>query len=456
MISKKMLETNLGYTKNDFGDDFIWGISASAFQTEGADHKDGKGKSIWDEFASKKKAIVNNDSPKEATNFYKNYKEDIALLKELGIPNFRFSLSWSRILPHGVGKVNPKGIEFYHKVIDTCIENGIEPFVTLYHWDLPLDLEQKGGWVNREILSWFQEYVEVCIKTFKGKVKHWMVLNEPSVFVGAGYFLGIHAPGKKGLNNFLPAMHHALLCQAIGYNVIKQNDPEAQVGTTFSCTYITPKSYNEKDIKAAERIDTLLNKLFIEPSLGLGYPTNTLPFLKHVSKYILKGDQELIKANFDFIGLQNYTREVIAHNSYIPYVNAKIVPAAKRNVDITAMQWEVYPKAIYYMIEKFSKYDGIKKIFITENGAAFPDEIIDNVINDIERKNFIQSYLQQVLYAKKKGGKVSGYFVWSLTDNFEWAEGYSKRFGLIHVDFNTQKRTIKNSGYWFRNFLSAK
>jgi len=441
-------------TKNDFGEDFLWGVAASAFQTEGGHDKDGKGRSIWDEFSSKKNAIANNDSPKTAANFYEKYEEDIAAIKALGIPNFRFSLSWSRILPNGTGTVNQAGLDFYHNVIDTCIQNGIEPFITLYHWDLPLELETKGGWTNREILAWFTEYVTVCVNAFKGKVKYWMVLNEPSVFTGAGYFLGIHAPGKKGLNNFLPAMHHALLCQSLGYKTIKQLSPEAIVGTTFSCTYVTPKTYTEKDIKAAERVDVLLNCAFIEPSLGLGYPIQTLPFLKHMAKYMLKGDEDLLKVSFDFIGLQNYTREVVGHNSYVPYINAKIIPANKRNVNYTAMNWEIYPKSIYYMILKFSQYHGVKKILITESGASFFDEIKEESIHDIERTHYIQSYLEQLQLAQEKSGKVAGYFVWSLTDNFEWTEGYKQRFGLVHIDFETQKRTIKNSGYWYRDFLN--
>ena len=451
-----MIDSTFSYTKEDFGEDFLWGIATSAFQTEGHQDTSGKGASIWDEFSARKKTIANNDSPKTATNFYENYKEDIELVKKLGIPNFRFSISWPRILPDGTGKINQEGIQFYNDVLDTCLINNIEPFVTLYHWDLPLELEKKGGWTNRSMLEWFEEYVTVCVNAFKDKVSYWIVLNEPSVFVGAGYFLGLHAPGKKGLKNFLPAMHHALLCQSVGFNAIKKIDPKSQVGTSFSCTYITPKSYSEKNIKAAERIDTLLNKVFIEPSLGLGYPIATLPFLKHVSKFTCKGDEDLIKVDFDFIGLQNYTREVVEHNPYTPYINAKLIPANKRNVDTTLMNWEIHPKSIYMMILKFSEYKGVKKIIITENGASFLDEIKSDVVNDEKRISFIQNYLQQVLNAKEKSDKIKGYFVWSLTDNFEWTEGYKQRFGLIYVDYETQKRTVKKSAIWYKNFLEGK
>lgn len=448
--------TTNSFTKSDFGNDFIWGVSTSALQTEGAHNLHGKGNSIWDVFVLQKNKILNNDTHYIASDFYKNYKQDIDLIKQLGIPNFRFSLSWSRIIPDGTGEINQAGLDFYHKVIDYCLANNIEPFVTVYHWDLPQELEHKGGWANRDILDWFRDYVAVCADAFKNKVNYWMVLNEPMVFTGAGYFLGVHAPGKKGFKNFIPAMHHAVLCQAIGYNTIKDIDPKSSVGTTFSCSYITPNSLSSKDIVAAKRVDALLNRLFIEPSLGLGYPINVLPFLKKVKRYTLEGDSELMKVTFDFIGIQNYTREVVAHTIFTPHLNAKIIPADKRKVFYTAMDWEVYPKSLFEMIQKYQAYDGVKKIMVTENGASFPDEVVDGIIQDDNRSHFIKSYLEQVLRAKQTCSKLSGYFVWSLTDNFEWTEGLKQRFGLIYIDYTSQKRTIKNSGKWYRDFLAEK
>lgn len=441
--------------KKDFGDDFLWGVSSSALQTEGAATVDGKGVSIWDEFVTKKKKILNNDTHFEAADFYTHYKTDIALLQQMGIPNYRFSLAWTRILPEGVGEVNQKGLDFYHEVIDCCLEHGIEPFVTLYHWDLPQALENKGGWTNRAILDWFADYVRICVTAFKDKVRYWMVLNEPMVFTGGGYFLGIHAPGKKGFKHFIPAMHHAVMCQAIGYTTIKAIDPKAQVGTTYSCSYVTPYSGKAKDKRAAHRVDALLNRLFIEPTLGLGYPIDALPFLKRVAKYELPQDKHLMQVSFDFIGIQNYTREVVAHSLFTPYIKAKIIPADKRKVFYTAMDWEVYPEAIYKMILKYDSYEGVKKILITENGASFPDELENGIVDDHHRSHFIKSYLEQVLKAKQSSTKIAGYFVWSLTDNFEWAEGYKQRFGLIHIDYDTQKRTIKNSGWWYKQFLEG-
>ena len=438
-----------------FGDDFIFGVSSSAAQIEGAHLTDGRGLSIWDVFSTKKKKILNGDTPFTATDFYHRYKEDILLIKEMGFKQFRFSISWPRILPDGTGEINQKGILFYHDVINECIKNGIEPWVTLYHWDLPQALEDKDGWTNREITNWFKNYVEICVNEYHEKVKHWMVLNEPMVFTGAGYFLGAHAPGRKGISNFAAAIHHAVLCQAIGFKAIKSKDKEAKVGTTFSCSYVTPYSNSLKDINAANRVNTLLNRIFIEPSLGLGYPDKDLPVLKKINNFILPGDEQLMGVNFDFVGIQVYTREVVKHNWLTPYVKAKIVPADKRKVYRTLMDWEVHPESIYQMIKLFSSYSSVKEIYITENGASFPDELEGISVHDNERKNFFESYLKQVLRAKKEGMNVKGYFVWSLTDNFEWAEGYRQRFGLVYIDYVTQKRIIKNSGKWFKVFLQS-
>lgn len=437
-----------------FGQDFIWGVSTAAFQIEGAHNKDGKGPSIWDVFTKKKGNIRGNETAHKSCDFYHRYKEDIDLMKSLNIQNFRFSISWSRVLPEGTGKINTKGIQFYNKVIDYCLERDITPWITLYHWDLPHELELKGGWTNREVLSWFEEYVKICAQTFGDRVKHWMVLNEPMVFTGGGYFLGVHAPGKKSMRNFLPSVHHAQLSQALGGRILRKWIPDGKIGTTYSCSYIVPKNKSPKNIKAAKKVDALLNRLFLEPVLGLGYPTKDLPILKRLRPFILPGDMEKSRFEFDFIGIQNYTREVVRHSFLVPYIRAKIISAAKRNVKTTLMDWEVYPPSIYEMIHKYSGYTNMPNLIITENGAAFEDTFKKGKIKDKHRKRFFKDHLEQVLKAKEDNLNVHGYFVWTLTDNFEWAEGYHPGFGLIHVDFNTQKRTIKHSGKWYKKFLS--
>jgi len=439
--------------KKDFGEEFKWGVSTSAYQTEGSPLVHGKGTSIWDIFSNRKGNIYKGQKGDTACDFYERYEEDLELMKNLNIPNFRFSLSWPRLIPDGTGAPNAKGIDFYNRLIDKCLELDIEPWGTLYHWDLPNELEKKGGWTNRDIVDWFREYADLCARKFGDRVTHWMVLNEPLVFVGAGYFLGVHAPGKKGLKNFLPAMHHAAVCQAEGARVIKHHYPNAEVGTTFSCSQIEAFRPIKKDRLAAQRVDALVNRLFIEPALGMGYPVKDLKFLKKLEKYWKPGDENLLKFDFDFIGVQNYTRELVKHSWFIPYLRANVIKAEKRNVPLTLMKWEVYPESIFYMLKKFDAYPGVKNIYVTENGAAFNDILENGEIDDVKRTNYIKQYLDAVLRAKNSGVNVKGYFVWSFTDNFEWAEGFYPRFGLIYIDFKTQKRIVKSSGKWYKEFL---
>ena len=440
--------------KELFGDDFAWGVSSAALQIEGSCDVDGKGPSIWDIFSSQKGKIRNGDNHYDACDFYRNYKQDIDLVKHLNIPNFRFSIAWSRVFPEGVGTINQAGINHYNNVINYCLQQGIEPWVTIYHWDLPYALERQGGWTNRSVVDWFCGFVTLCAQSFGDRVKHWMVMNEPSVFTGAGYFFGIHAPGRSGLRNFLPAVHHATLSIAGGAKKLRELCPDAQIGTTFSCSYIEPYSAKPRDVNAAKRADALVNRLFIEPLLGLGYPDVDLPVLKGLEKFFMPGDENNLQFDFDFIGVQNYTREIVKYSFFTPYIQARLIKAEKRNVPLTSMRWEVYPASIYHMIKKFDAYANVKKIYLTESGAAFPDEVVDGKVDDPKRVEYLQDYLKQVLKAKNEGCKVYGYFIWTLTDNFEWAEGYHPRFGIVHVNFDTQQRIIKSSGYWYRDFLS--
>lgn len=341
-------------------------------------------------------------------------------------------------------------------MIDRCLDKGITPWITLYHWDLPDKLEEKGGWTNRDILYWFSEYTQVAARNFGDRVKNWMLLNEPATFIGAGYFLGYHAPGKKGLNNFLPATHHAMLCQGVGGRILKDLVPFSNVGTTVSTTQI---DYIGKGIRAEQtqvRYDTIFNRLFIEPILGFGYPFKEFPLLKRIIRYIKQNDEKKLPFNFDFIGLQNYTREVVKYNPIVPYVKGKIVHASERGVEHTNMGWEVYPESIYNMLHKLNAYGKIKEFIVTENGASFPDVRVKKRIHDLQRIKYLDAYMSHVLRAKKEGINVNGYFIWTLLDNFEWAEGYTQRFGLVYTNFKNRKRYVKDSGYWFAEFLAEK
>ncbi|MCL1680092.1 GH1 family beta-glucosidase [Elizabethkingia miricola] len=440
-------------TKEAFGKDFIWGVSTAAYQIEGAHNLDGKGPSVWDKFVQKRNKIFRNHTGDIACDHYNRYIDDLYLMHSMNIRNYRFSVSWSRILPEGTGRINQAGIDFYNKLIDLSLDLGITPWITLYHWDLPHSLEVKGGWTNRDVKDWFSDYVAICVKNFGDRVKNWMVLNEPTVFSAAGYFFGVHAPGRKSIEGFLAAAHHATLAQAHGARVIKALQPESNVGTTFSCSHVEPYTNREKDIKAAKKADLLLNRLFIEPLLGMGYPVNEIKTLRRIEKYIKQNDEQDLKFDMDFIGIQNYTREIIRYAMFVPFLQAKIVNAKDRNVEMTAMEWEVYPESIYHILKKFQAYENIPPLIITENGAAFPDTLQNNRVHDPKRLQYMQNILQQVLRAKQEGVNVNGYFVWTFLDNFEWAEGYHPRFGLVHVDFQTQQRTVKASGHWYADFI---
>lgn len=440
--------------KSDFSEGFTWGVATAAYQTEGAWNVDGKGLSIWDTFTNSKKFKKGNGN--DATEFYHHYKKDILKVKEMNLDSFRFSISWSRIFPEGVGEVNIEGVAFYHRIIDMCLEHEITPWVTLYHWDLPQKLEDKGGWSNRSILDWFSYYVDFCTKEYGGKVSNWIILNEPMSFIGLGYFTGEHAPGKKGMKNFLPAAHHAVLCQAIGGRIVRENVTDAYIGTTFSCSYVQPKNYFLRNIRAAKRIDALLNRFFIEPLLGLGYPYDEFIGLGKIKKYFKPGDEKLMQFDFDFIGVQYYFKVVAKYSLFPPILFAKQVPAINRKVNTNTMGMEIYHKGLYKMLKKFNKYKTIGTLYVTEAGVCLDDIIVDGEIIDTKRIKYIKKTLLQVDKAIKKGINIQGVFFWTLVDNFEWAEGFKPRFGLVYNNFVTQKRTLKKSAYWLQSFLKRK
>lgn len=451
-----MTTNNNIISSKNFDKDFLWGIATSAPQIEGAYNADGRGLSIWDVFAKRQGKIKDNSKPSHACNFYYRYKDDLLIAKALGFKIFRFSISWTRILPDGTGKVNPAGIKFYHNLIDECLQLGLVPYITLFHWDLPYDLQKEGGWTSHFVVKWFARFAKICCHEFGDKVKNWMVINEPMSFTALGYMLGIHAPGKKGLKNFLPAVFNATLAQAEGGRIIRAEVGNANIGTTFSCSEILPNNPNNHlDVAAANRIDILVNRLFVEPTLGLGFPNDgfalmdKLNFNNKAWRYYDK-----MQFDFDFIGLQNYFPLTIKHNSLIPIVNAMEVKPSKRKVPQNALGWEINPTSFYNIIKRFATYDGIKKIIITENGACFKDKMVNGVVNDIERIEYFKTHLTSLKKLHQEEKKLGGYFAWTLLDNFEWSEGYTARFGIVYVDFGSQLRTIKQSGYWWRDFLT--
>jgi beta-glucosidase len=442
--------------RKDFGMDFHWGVAVAAYQIEGAWQADGKGLSIWDDFVHRPGKIDRRETGDVACDFYNRYLEDIQLLRQLEIPSFRFSLSWSRIFPEGRGRINPAGVAFYHQVIDACLAAGVEPWVTLYHWDLPLALQKAyGGWTGRQVVEDFLAYVEFCAKEYGRKVRYWMVLNEPFAFTAVGYLLGVHAPGKRGLRPFLAAVHHAALAQGEGIKRLKALLPsKSWVGTTFSTSPTLPyRPQNWRDVAAARRYDAVFNRLFIEPLMGLGYPVDGFPLLAEIEKrYLRPGDRERMMARPDFIGIQNYTREVIRHHAMVPWIKGRPIPAKRRGTPYQAMGWEVYPESLYLAIKLFAQYDRQMPIIITENGYAAEKETTE----DSQRTNYLQAALRQVYRAQQEGLSVKGYFIWTFMDNFEWAEGYRPQFGIVYVDRRTLARQPKASAYWYRDFLQGR
>jgi beta-glucosidase len=440
-----------------FGNNFHWGVAMAAAQNEGAYKEGGKGLSVWDVFARRRGKIKNGDLPFVSANFYHYYYEDLLMAKDMGFTAFRFSISWSRILPDGTGRVNKQGLQFYHRLIDACLALNMVPFVTIYHWDHPYVLEQEGGWTSPLMLKWFSRYTKICAEHFGDKVKNWIVLNEPLSFTALGYMLGIHAPGKKGLSNFIPAIHNAALAQAEGGRILRSMVAQANIGTSFSCSEVLPYTTSADDKAAAHRLDILMNRLFIEPALGMGFPyEEQFPFLQklHLQTKAWRYTEKM-KFDFDFIGLQHYFPVVVKYNPLIPVIQASEVKAPARNVPYTAMKWEVNPESFYRIVKRFGAYENIKAIIITENGAAYIDKMEKGAIKDGERIAYFKSYLNALLKAKKEGLNIKGYFVWTLTDNFEWSEGYTPKFGLIQVNFKTQQRLMKESGYWWQHFLTG-
>ncbi|TKC61170.1 beta-glucosidase [Pedobacter hiemivivus] len=439
---------------SDFGKDFLWGVATAAAQIEGAALGYGKGLSIWDTFAKRSGKTKKGHQPTIACDFYHRYKEDIALVKLLGFGIFRFSISWPRIIPRGKGAINKEGIRFYHQVIDECLLQGIIPYVTLYHWDLPEMLEDEGGWTAFSINDSFNFFVSICAREYGDKVKNWIVLNEPFGFTSLGYMLGVHAPGKTGLTNFFSAVHHAAIAQADGGRILRSEVKNANIGTSFSCSEIIPYTQSASDVQAAKRVDCLMNRLFIEPLLGMGYPTADWDVMEKFSiQHSTWRHTERLTFDFDFIGLQNYFPLTIKYNAFIPVVQAWEVKAKSRKKPHTAMGWEINANSFYNIIKQFAAYPNIPPLMITENGAAYHDKVLNHQIHDQERIAYFEQYLAALLKVKQEGVPITGYMAWTLMDNFEWGEGFNARFGLIHTDFKTQQRTVKDSGLWFKDFL---
>jgi beta-glucosidase len=436
-----------------FPDNFVWGVATSAYQIEGAWDEDGKGLSIWDTFCHTPGKIANGDTGDVAVDHYHRYQDDIALMAELGIPTYRFSVSWSRILPDGTGKANANGLDFYERLVDELKRHNIEPYLCLFHYDLPQELQNKGGWPKRETAYAFADYAHIVAKRLSDRVKVFITHNEPWVTAGAGYFAGEHAPGKKDPIATIKAMHHLLLSHGLAYQAIKSaSSTPAKVGIVLNLNPVHPATDSKKDQKAAEMADTLLNRIMLDPLLKGTSPIQESALARLFnSSFIKPGDLNMSKA-CDLLGINYYSRTVVKHNFAIPLLSMEtIFPEGN---EYSGM-WEIYPEGLYEIINRVWKdYRPICEMMVTENGVPVPDGLdFDGRVRDERRIRYLQTHISQVWRAINDGVPIKGYFHWTFMDNFEWAHGYDQRFGIVYVDFKTQKRTIKDSGKWLSDII---
>lgn len=443
-----------------FPKNFLWGAATAAYQIEGAWKEDGKGESIWDRFAHRPGKIKRGDTGDVACDSYHRWREDIALMRAMNLNSYRFSISWPRIQPAGSGPANSKGIDYYRGLIDALLEARIRPLVTLYHWDLPQALEDAGGWPNRDTAARFADYVDLVARALGDRVFDWMLFNEPAAFTYSGYLEGTNAPGGKSLLDFLRATHTVNLAQGAGFRALKAARPSARVGTAFSMSACEPATNSEEDRLAAERAHAITNLWFLEPALRGRYP-EAFTFLPETAIGIKSSDLEKMRAPLDFIGINLYYRTIASAPGALDRLThpqewlfpAKM--AGGQQGPKTDMGWEVWPQALYDMVMRVTREYGRPEIQITESGCAYDDAPDANgVINDTRRIVYHREYLAALARAIADGADVRGYQAWTLMDNFEWAEGFSQRFGLAYVDFKTQKRTIKESGRWYAKVAS--
>jgi len=441
-------------TRIRFPENFHWGTATASYQIEGAFQADGKSESIWDRFTHTPGRIRGNQNGDVACDSYNRIAEDVALMKAMNLTSYRFSLSWPRILPGGSGEPNRKGIDYYGRLIDALLDAGIRPFPTLYHWDLPQSLEDRGGWPERDTAGRFADYAEVCVRSLGDRVRDWMIFNEPGIFTVMGYLVGIHAPGRSDLDAFLRATHTVNLAQGEAFRAMRATASGARIGTAFSMSPCEPAGDDERDDPAAERWHGLVNGWYLDPALLGCYPDAFVEGLPRERMGIREGDLERMKAPLDFIGINLYARTLVVHDSDAGFgTQVKVVgPMGGSDGPRTHFGWEVWPKALYDMVTRVTKDHDHPAIEITENGCSYPDAPgPDGVVRDTRRIDFYRGYLEALARAIDEGADVRGYHAWTLMDNFEWAEGMEQRFGLAWVDFDdpARPRTLKQSGQWY-------
>ena len=437
-----------------FPRNFLWGVATSSYQIEGAWNEDGKGESIWDRFSHTPGKIVDQSTGDVACDHYHRWQQDLDLMQALGLQAYRFSIAWPRILPQGRGPVNEMGLDFYDRLVDGLLARGITPFITLYHWDLPQPLQDAGGWPDRAIAEAFVGYAEAVSARLGDRVKHWITHNEPWVAAFLGYGVGVHAPGVRDFQLAVAASHHLLLSHGWAVPVIRSNSPGARVGITLSINDVLPASPSPHDYAAAREIDGFTNRWFLDPLYGRGYPADVIACFQRVHgvrmDFVQEGDLAAIADPIDFLGHNYYTRTLARDSG-----DDNLPPTrTSEGSEFTEMGWEIAPDSLYRLLLRLYFEYQIPSIYITENGAAFHDELSEEGrVRDERRLAYVKAHLQAVHRAIQCGVPVDGYFLWSFMDNFEWSFGYTKRFGIVYVDFKTQERVIKDSGRWYSQVI---
>lgn len=442
---------------------FLWGAATASYQIEGAWNEDGKGESIWDRFAHTPGKVQNGDTGDVACDHYHRYQEDVALMKDMGLKAYRFSTAWPRILPEGRGQVNPAGLDFYSRLTDELLEAGITPFVTLYHWDLPQALQDQGGWANRATAEAFVEYADAITRRLGDRVKNWMTLNEPAVAIWLGYAFGPHAPGLRDMAAAMPASHHMLLAHGLSVPVIRRNSPGAEVGAALNLGWSVPSSPSAADYNAARFQNGLWFRWWMDPISGRKYPADVIDDATRLGAlqnsempFIQPGDMETIAAPIDFLGLNYYSRHLVRDEQAKDNLPQTVFPAPKDPDHWTEMDWEIYPDGLFRVLAGVYYHYQPRKLYVTENGASYSDAPgPDGAIHDERRTRYLQQHFEAAYRAIQEGVPLAGYFVWSLLDNFEWAYGYSQRFGIVWTDFQTQQRIPKDSALWFKQVIQA-
>ena len=444
---------------NQFPNSFSWGVATSSFQIEGGTNIGGRGESIWDRFCTTTGKVKNGDNGEIACDHYHRYLEDIAIMKSLGVTSYRFSIAWPRIFPTGLEKEpNSDGLAFYDRLVDALLDAKIEPWITLYHWDLPQVLQDEGGWLNRRIVQHFAKYTQAITAHFGTRVKHWITINEPWVICHLGYGVGIHAPGIANIEQSLIAAHHVLLAHGVAVPIIRNNAPNAQVGITLNLCPSEPASSSKWDRQANQSFDGFFNRWYLDPIFGKGYPKDMC--VEYQRKNVLDPtmpwnhpkDLETIAVETDFLGINYYSRAVIRSTEVSEADNLprEVFDDGPR----TAFNWEVHAPSLESLLLRLTYEYGSTQIIITENGASYPTAPNrDGYIPDIERQTYFAEHIAACAKALQQGVPLMGYFAWSLLDNFEWAEGYEQRFGLVWVNFETQERIPKQSALWYQSLL---